>query len=298
MSISEVALMQTMTGQLTAQQNSLAQLEEQMASGQALNQPSDNPAAVTQVLSFSAQASQLSSWQSNSELASSWLGTANSTANSVLGSMQTAQSLLLQAANQGVQSATTYEALGNQLKGVVSNLLALSNTQFGGRALFAGTSASAQAYDATGNYLGNSDVPTTVIGPGAGAGQTVGLSVAGTSMFGVGASNVFATLSTAVTALLSGSPSLTQITTASGALASNITTAQQASAVLGESSQQVTSLAATLTTQLASIQTSQANLENVNVATATTQLATKNANYQAVLWATTQTLPETLVKFL
>jgi len=298
MSISEVALMQTMTGQLTAQQNSLAQLEEQMASGQALNQPSDNPAAVTLVLSFSAQASQLSSWQSNSELASSWLGTANSTANSVLGSMQTAQSLLLQAANQGVQSATTYEALGNQLKGVVSNLLALSNTQFGGRALFAGTSASAQAYDATGNYLGNSDVPTTVIGPGAGAGQTVGLSVAGTSMFGVGASNVFATLSTAVTALLSGSPSLTQITTASGALASNITTAQQASAVLGESSQQVTSLAATLTTQLASIQTSQANLENVNVATATTQLATKNANYQAVLWATTQTLPETLVKFL
>ena len=187
MTVSTLALAQTLTDQLSSQETNIAQLQQQLATGKVLNQPSDNPAAVTQVLALSGQASQLTSWQTNADTASSWLGTANQTANSVLESMQSAQSLLLQSLNQGAQDPTTYEALGAQLQGVVSNLLSLSNTQYEGRPIFAGTSASPQAYDTSGNYLGNGDVPTVVIGPGSGAGQTVGLSVPGTTIFGVGA---------------------------------------------------------------------------------------------------------------
>jgi flagellar hook-associated protein 3 FlgL len=298
MTISGLALAQTLTNQLSAQESSIAQLQEQLATGHVLNQPSDNPAAVTQVLALSSQSSQLTSWQTNADTATSWLGTANNTANGVLASMQSAQTLLLQALNQGAQDPTTYEALGDQLQGVVNNLLALSNTQFEGRPIFAGTSASSQAYDASGNYLGNTDVPTVVIGPGAGAGQTVGLSVPGTTMFGVGAGNVFATLSTAATALLSGTPTSAELTTALNALTTNMSTAQQAAAVLGDSSQEVASASASLTTQIASVQTDQANLEDVNIATATTQLDSETTNYQAALWAASQAIPETLVKFL
>ena len=235
-------------------------MQQQLATGKSLNQPSDNPAAVTQVLALSGQASQLTSWQSNADTASSWLGTANQTANSVLESMQSAQSLLLQSLNQGAQDPTTYEALGDQLQGVVSNLLSLSNTQYEGRPIFAGTSASPQAYDTSGNYLGNGDVPTVVIGPGSGAGQTVGLSVPGTTIFGVGAANVFATLTAAVTALSSGAPTSANLSAALTALNANISTAQQASAVLGDSSQEVASTSSALTTQIASVQSDQADL--------------------------------------
>jgi flagellar hook-associated protein 3 FlgL len=298
MTVSSLSLAQTLTDQLSTQETNIAQLQQQLATGRSLNQPSDNPAAVTQVLALSSQASQLTSWQTNADTATSWLGTANDTANSVLQSMQTAQSLLLQSLNQGAQDPTTYEALGDQLQGVVSNLLSLSNTQFEGRPIFAGTSASSQAYDATGNYLGNSDVPTVVIGPGAGAGQTVDLSVPGTSLFGVGAANVFATLSAAATALQSGAPTSTNLNSALDALDANIATAQQASAVLGDSSQQVVSVNSSLTTQIASVQTDQANLEDVNVATVTTQLDSETTNYQAALWAASQSIPETLVKFI
>jgi flagellar hook-associated protein 3 FlgL len=298
MTVSSLSLAQTLTDQLSTQETNIAQLQQQLATGRSLNQPSDNPAAVTQVLALSSQASQLTSWQTNADTATSWLGTANDTANSVLQSMQTAQSLLLQSLNQGAQDPTTYEALGDQLQGVVSNLLSLSNTQFEGRPIFAGTSASSQAYDATGNYLGNSDVPTVVIGPGAGAGQTVDLSVPGTSLFGVGATNVFATLSAAATALQSGAPTSTNLNSALDALDANIATAQQASAVLGDSSQQVVSVNSSLTTQIASVQTDQANLEDVNVATVTTQLDSETTNYQAALWAASQSIPETLVKFI
>jgi flagellar hook-associated protein 3 FlgL len=296
--ISDVAFTQTLMNQLSSQSNGIAQLQEQIASGQALNQPSDNPAAVTQVLALSSQVGQLTSWQTNSDTATSWLSTANSTANSVLESLQSAQTLLLQASNEGAQDATTFQALGSQINGVVSNLMSLANTQFEGRAIFAGTSASPTAYDASGTYLGNADTPTVVIGPGQGAGQTVALSVPGTALFGTGAANIFSTLSTVATALLSGTPSATAISSAMTALSSNIDGAQQASAVLGNSSEEVSNVTATLTNQIASVQASQANLEDVNVATATTQLESETTNYQAALWAAAQSLPDTLVKFL
>lgn len=298
MTVSDLALAQALTSQIDLQQTSIGQLEEQLSSGQALNQPSDDPAAVTQVLALSSQASQLTSWQSNAEAATSWLGTANNAANSVIDTMQSAQTLLLQALNQGTQDTSTYQALGEQMQGIVSNLIASANTQYEGRAIFAGTSSSAVAYDSSGNYLGNNDSPTVVVGPGSGAGQSVNLSVSGTALFGSGTSSVFATLSAAATALTSGSPTTSELSSALSALGSSISTAEQAAEVLGNASQEASTASSSLTTQISSIQASQAQLEDVNVTTATTQLDSEMTNYQAALWAASQAIPETLVKFI
>ena len=127
----------------------------------------------------------------------------------------------------------------------------------------------------------------------------MGLSVTGhDACSAAGASNVFATLSTVTAALLSGTPTSAQLTTALDALGTNMSTAQQASAVLGNSSQEVSSVGSSLTTQIASVQSNKANLQDVNVATATTQLDSEMTNYQAALWAASQVIPDTLVKFL
>ncbi len=298
MFIASDAFIQTLTNELEKQTANLGNLQLQLSTGQALNRPSDNPAAVTQVLALSSQATQLTSWQNNVQTATSWLGIANTTANNVLATLQSARSLLLQSMNSGTQSSVTYEALGTQLQGVTRNLLSLANTQFEGRAIFAGTSASPQAFDASGNYLGTNDVSSVVIGPGSGVGETVNLSVPGTAMFGTGASNAFATLMGASSALQSGTPSSSTLSSALNALDSVIAQAQQASAVLGESSQMTSSAATALATEIANIQSNRANLENVNVAQATTQLTLETTDYQAALWATSQAVPETLVKFL
>jgi flagellin-like hook-associated protein FlgL len=53
-----------------------------------------------------------------------------------------------------------------------------------------------------------------------------------------------------------------------------------------------------LTSQIASVQTDQGSLLDVNVATAMTQLDSETTNYQAALWAASQAIPETLVKFI
>jgi len=296
--VADVSLSQSITQQLNLQESSIANLEGQVSSGKALNQPSDNPAAVTQVLQLSGQASQLTSWQDNTQTATSWLGLANDSANSALNTMQTAQTLLLQALNQGSESATNYTGIAEQLQGVSANLLTTANTQFEGRPIFAGTSASSQAYDAAGNYLGNEDTPTVVVGPGAGAGQAAALSVPGTALFGTGASNVFAVLSTVIGQLSTGAPTAAQLNAALTALDANISTAEQGSAELGNASIAVTDASASLTTQLTAAQTTQAGLEDVNVATVTTQLDSEMTNYQAAMWAASQAIPETLVHFL
>ena len=46
------------------------------------------------------------------------------------------------------------------------------------------------------------------------------------------------------------------------------------------------------------IQSVLANTEDVNVATATTELQADMAQYQAALWATAQAVPESLAQFL
>ncbi len=298
MRVADITLSQTITSQLDQQESAIADLEGQLSSGKSLNKPSDNPAAVTQVLQLSSEASQLTSWQSNAQTATSWLGMGNNAVNSVLSDMQSARTLLLQALNQGTQNGTTYQAFASQLQGINANLLDTANTEYEGRPIFAGTSASSQAYDGAGNYLGNADTPTVVVGPGSGAGQTATLSVPGPDVFGSGASSVFTTLSTVIGQLNSGSPSATQLNTALNALDTNISTAEQAAAELGNASDSVSSTSAALTTQLTSVQDSQSSLEDVNVATVTTQLDTEMTDYQASMWAASQAIPETLVKFL
>jgi flagellar hook-associated protein 3 FlgL len=298
MGVADITLSQAITQQLNQQELSIANLEEQVSSGRSLNKPSDNPAAVTQVLQLSSQASQLSNWQANAQTASSWLGMGNNALNSVLDDMQSARTLILQTLNQGTQNATTYQAAAQQLQGINADLLSTSNTQYEGRPIFAGTSASGQAYDASGNYLGNSDTPNVVIGAGPGAGQTAALSVPGPSVFGTGAASVFTTLTTVIGQLGSGTPTATQLNAALTALDANISTAEQASAVLGNGSDQVGAVSASLTSQLTSVQNTQAGLEDVNVATVTTQLDSEMTNYQAAMWAASQAIPETLVHFL
>jgi flagellin-like hook-associated protein FlgL len=122
--------------------------------------------------------------------------------------------------------------------------------------------------------------------------------VPGPTVFGTGAASVFNTLTTVVGQLGSGTPTATQLNAALNALDANISTAEQASAVLGNGSVQVAAASASLTAQLTSVQNTQAGLEDVNVATVTTQLDSQMTNYQAAMWAASQAIPETLVHFL
>jgi flagellin-like hook-associated protein FlgL len=97
---------------------------------------------------------------------------------------------------------------------------------------------------------------------------------------------------------MTGTPTAAQISTAITALGGNIASAQQASVVLGNATQQSSMANASLTTQLSNVQANSANLKDVNIAQATSQLGLDTTSYQAALWAASQAIPETLMKFI
>lgn len=299
MQISATASAAALVDQIGAQETTIISLEGQLGAGQAITRPSDNPAGTVAALALQSQISQAGSWSSNLTTASSWLGMANQTATSVVEGLQAARTLMLQAMNQGTQSSDTYQALSQQLSAIRSDLLGAANTTFGGRPIFAGTSAGSTAYDSAGNYQGAGLPPSVVVGPGPGVGQTVDLSVTGPEMFGSGTSSAFSVLAKAASDLtVSGGPSSATLHADMAAIDASLQQAVGAAATLGNLSTQASSRATELSDQTTELRSKLSSLLSVNIPQVTTQLNSDLATYQAALWAASKAIPPSLVEYL
>ncbi|HTW98892.1 MAG TPA: hypothetical protein VMD59_08955 [Acidimicrobiales bacterium] len=303
MQVGDLTLYDSLAGTLNADQSSINTLDQELSSGLALQQPSDDPVAVVNALADQSQISQLTSTTNSATTASSWLGLANNTANSVINTLQTANSLMLQALNEGSQNSGSYQQIAQQVQGVVQQLVSLGNTDYAGTPIFAGTAGVSTPY--TGNassgvtYNGNEQSFTIQVGPGA----PTAVSVPGTDLFGggtTGIQSVFTTLQNFITHLDAGpgATSETNIQSDLTALTANMSQAETAATTLGESSQEVTSASTAATSTSAAVQKNLASTEDANVADVTTQLQAQLASYQSALYAVSQTVPETLAQFL
>lgn len=214
----------------------------------------------------------------------------------MLNTLQSVQTLVLQALNSGSQNAQSYNSIATQIKGQIQSLIGLANTTYAGTAIFSGTAGGSAAYSSTGTYLGN-NTPFTI---DLGNGQKVAASVPGTTLFGSSPNDLFSTLNQIVTDLGAGPGGATETNLQNdmNTLQNNITQANNAAATLGEASQQVQTVQASASATTTQVQTILANTEDVNVATVTSQLQQDLANYQAALYASSQAVPESLAAFL
>jgi flagellar hook-associated protein 3 FlgL len=109
----------------------------------------------------------------------------------------------------GTQSTSDSQAIAQQVSGIKDQIFALANTTFQGVYLFGGTATSSAPFvedpsSSTGvQYAGNDQTNQIQIGEG----QQVATSVPGDQLFGSGATGVFGSLQTLITALQSGSTS-------------------------------------------------------------------------------------------
>lgn len=298
MRIADLSLSDSLTGQLEAQQSQITTLDQELSSGIALQNPASNPVAVTDTLAYQQQISQLQAVQNSASTASSMLGVANGAANSVINTLDSVHTLVLQALSSGSQNSQTYTSISEQIQGQIQSLLGLANTTYAGTPVFAGTAAGTQAYDSSGNYLGNNTAFTIQLGT-----QRVNATVPGTQLFGggtTGTQNLFTTLQNIVTDLANG-PSATAQTNLSNDLNdlnANVTQAQTAAATLGEASQEVAAVQTATSTTSTQIQNVLADTEDTNVASVSTELQQDLTSYQAALYAVSQTVPETLATYL
>ena len=269
MGAADITLSQAITQQLNQQEQSIANLEEQVSwsvAQQAVRQPCRRYAGTAAVLTGQ-PAVQLAGQRPT---ATSWLGMGNDALNSVLDDMQGARTLILQTLNQGTQNATTYQAAAQQLQGINADLLSTANTQYEGRPIFAGTSASSQAYDASGT-TGEHRHPQRGHRFGARIGSDGRTLRARTIGLWRRRSQRVQYAQHRLRRVGSGAPTATQMNAALTALTPT-SARRNRRAVLGNGSDQVTVVSASLPCTAHDRAEHQAGLEDVNVATVTTQL--------------------------
>jgi flagellar hook-associated protein 3 FlgL len=272
----------------------LASLQNQLSSGKRITTPSDDPAGTVSALRLRGELSRNTQYATNSSDASSWLSTQDGAYSQIVSVLQQARTAVVKGLNSGSNDANSNAAIAQQLTGLRSTLLSLANTSYDGRPVFGGTTAGSVAFDASGNYVGDSGAVTRAVAPG----TTVDVSASGTTVFGdtASGSDVFSLLNNLASALtanpstLSGG-ALDQIDAAIG----RVSTAQSTE---GAASQQVQRAQTMQTTTGTALQSQLNDIENVDMADAAVKVAAANVSYQAALQTTASIGRLSLLDFL
>jgi flagellar hook-associated protein 3 FlgL len=191
---------------------------QQLGSGLSVNQLSDNPAAVSSLVENHNQTGQDDQFLQNISTLQSKFQTADSTLSDVVTVLTRAISIGTEGAN-GTLNATDRQAIANEVQGLQSQLLSLSNAQYQGAYLFAGTAVTTQPFTLspatnTVTYNGNAGVASTQITNG----NAINTNVPGSQLFLNGAGSAFGALQNLNASLLSGNNIGAAVTQVSSAL--------------------------------------------------------------------------------
>jgi flagellar hook-associated protein 3 FlgL len=305
----------SMVQNLDTDQAAMASVEEQLSSGDAINQASDNPAVAANILQLQGSLTRANQYQANAANGVDWLQLGNSTVSSVLNVVQSIQSVVEGVSGSSLAgSSATLTSTATQVTDALAQLLNLSNTTEGsGQPIFAGTGSSTGAYDADGNYLGNTTVPTRTVAPG----SAVGVAVTGPTVFGSGTTGLLGNgqngapvgvlqqiANDLTTAAQATTPAARQAALAAVAgpdlknLSGALANVETASGVLGANQQSVENFSSQATSSATAIEGELSSVQDVNIAQATTNLQLQQDAYQSALYATSQISADSLAKYL
>lgn len=289
--VGDSALSSSLIYSMAQDQSNLVNLQQLLATGNNISKPSDNPVGITNLLGIQTTLARSAQYLSNASDGLSVLGIANGAMSSSMNTLQQIRSALVSAGNASLSPAAV-QSIGTQIQGLSNALLGTANTQYLGSAVFAGTTGNTAAYDATGNYLGNSVAPSRVVAPG------VTLPASVTSPFGASGSptNMFVVLNKIVTDLNSGS--IASVQTDLGKFDSAFSSVQSVAAQVGAQYQQMQTLKQQMTYSQQTLQTELGGIQNVDVASISTQYQQALSNYQVALYASSKVVQPSLATYL
>jgi flagellar hook-associated protein 3 FlgL len=275
---------------LSATQNRLARLQEQVSSGKAFQRASEDPSAVQSAMKLSSAQKRNAQAALNIDTGLLRLQTAQIQVDSVTENLLRAQSIV----RQGQLASTTASeraALAAEIDVILGGLRVAANSDFAGRQLFAGTSAAATAYDASGNYLGDTNQVLARID----SDSTVRTELNGTEVFGVGAANAFATLTSISSNLINDPGSLAANETA---LNANVATAVNAQVTIASRINQLNGLGQLIADKDVSLTGALSNVQDTDLMKTIMELTLEQTGYQAALQATASVMQPSLMDFL
>ena len=259
-------------------------LASQLSSGLRVGSLSDDPGAAAQSLQLGSQIARVDTYIQTAANQSSMLQVTDSTLGEVVSQLTSAISLAVQATN-GTLNSSNLQATAQQLTGIRDQVLALANSSYQGRFLFAGSQGSIKPFaldtattPATVTYSGDA-TSQSIETPG---GQQIQLNLPGSSIFGSGSSGPIAVLNQLIADVTSGAPA-SNLSADSAALTASLGQVSTQRSLLNASLTTLQSTSSYAQTQEAQLKAQQSSLVAADPAAVATELKSNQVQYQALL---------------
>lgn len=259
------------------------QLSNQLASGVRINALSDDPVSAGRNVLLLNQIQRDDAFTQSSSLVTGQLQVADSALGSVVSQLNQAIALAT-SANNGTKNASDLKAIGNQLAGILGEVESLANTSYQGQHIFAGGNSTAQPFTTDNSispgvtsYGGDQDV-TYLETPN---GQKIQMNVPGDQIF-LGAKNVFGVLNALVAEFSSGAVDQSQASQHTADLTSALNYVSQQRVLLDNSITQLTIASGAVATEKTQLRAAQTELMQADLATVATQLSLSKTQQTAL----------------
>jgi flagellar hook-associated protein 3 FlgL len=134
---------------LDSRNKRIQELQDQLSSGRAIRKASDDPVAATKAFRLRTTLAEVERYRRNLEDAREWVSATEGALEKMTEALQKARELAVQAATSSVPQSSL-EAIAQELEQLQEHLVALANSDHGGRYLFAGQKTLTAPFDMSG----------------------------------------------------------------------------------------------------------------------------------------------------
>jgi flagellar hook-associated protein 3 FlgL len=274
----------------------LNRYQRQVASGRRITRPADDPAGTASALGYRAVLLRIDQHLASIDRAQGWLSAADAALNDLTQTLQRARELAVQGASDTL-SADDRQRIALEVRQLLGHTFSLSKTMLGDRYIFSGFKVTTPPYNPLPNEY---DVPAPPPYQGDGgqmpaeieAGTTITVNLTADVVFGP----AIAALIQLRDALNSGSSAAVEA--ALPALDQAINAAVDNRVVVGARLNRLEAAASRLQDLKLSVTGLKSNVEDVDFAEATTQLAVGETAYRAALMGAARVIQPSLLDFL
>lgn len=292
MRITQRAVALTSLQGLNRNLDAVGKYQQQLTSGRLINNPSDSPTGTNRAMQTRSDQAAVAQHARNIGDAKGWLEQTDSTLQEMLDTARRVRDLTVQGTSTGVNNATSAQAIATEVSSLREGLLSLANRQIGGRPLFGGVTPGAQAYDATGTYVGLAGPPVTRRVSDT---EVVRVDTTGPQAFGAAGADVFAIADKIATDVV-GNPAALQTHLAD--LDKVMSGMQTALADVGARAARVDQEAQVNSDRALTLSSRLADTENIDLPNTIMRLQMQQTGYEAALNATAKALQPTLLDYL
>jgi flagellar hook-associated protein 3 FlgL len=268
----------------------LADKQDELSSMKKLRRPSDSPVDTVSAMRLRADLGRNEQITRNLDDAMGWLGIADNTLTSSVEQLQRVRDLAIQARNASTD-ANARQGIAAEVDKIRESLLGLANTQYNGRAIFAGTASGVEAYDSTATYIGVSRAIERTIAPGV----KITVNVNGDDVYGTPGNDLFNALASLSNSIRTD-PS--QLDTQVADLDTRTQTIQSKLAEVGARFKRVETMKDRNSSDALTMRQNLSNVEDTDMAQAVMELQMQEVAYQSALAATSRAIQPSLVDFL